>query len=146
MKTLKCLAAHVLAAVSLLAAGTSFAYDRHDDRYDDRYDDRHPGAHARPAPLASLHLQREINQRQEFQRERILAARERGQLTQREFRRLMADQREIRELERDFLADGRLSRHEYERLDRALDAARRDIRDEARDYAQAPRGPRHQYN
>ena len=146
MKTLKCLAAHLLAAVSLLAAGTSFAHDDPYDRSHDRLHDRHPGAHAHPAPLASLHLQREINQRQQFQRERILAARERGQLTPREFRRLMADQREIHELERNFLADGRLSRHEYERLDRALDAARHAIRDEARDYAQAPRAPRHHYN
>jgi hypothetical protein len=76
----------------------------------------------------------QIDVRQDRQRERIQTAMHEGQLTRREFRALMAEQREIRAMERHFLADdGRLDPGEFRRLDRALDRAQRNIREEKHD-------------
>lgn len=139
MKKLKCLLAHLLAATALLAAGTSFADDFSNAGH--RWREHRPGMH-------DLRLRREIDARQERQRERIEDARAHGLLSPREYHGLVAGQRGIQRMERDFLADGRLSRFEFDELNRALDAAHHQIRRESRDFAHAPRYDHrpHDYN
>lgn len=56
-----------------------------------------------------------------------------GQLTPREALRLMAEQREIDRLQRQFTADGHISAQERRRLELALHEARRNIREELHD-------------
>jgi hypothetical protein len=56
-----------------------------------------------------------------------------GNLSQREARKLMHEQREIEQLQRDYLADRHLSRNEWVELDQRLDRAEHDIRSEKRD-------------
>lgn len=50
----------------------------------------------------------------------------------------MDGQRDIQRMERQFLADGLLSRFEYQKLDAALDAANRRIFKEAHDAQGRP--------
>jgi hypothetical protein len=82
-------------------------------------------------PLAGL---REINLRQAHQRERIEWGFQRGAITRWEYRRLMAEQHDIRAMERTFVADGFLSPHERMELNRRLDMASAHIRLEATDF------------
>ena len=122
MTTLKTRFASLLLAATALASGASFA---HDGNFAPRRDE--PRAHWGHAP------ERDIDARQRFQHERIEAGRRSGALTPREFMRLMRQQQEIRVMERQFMADGHLSRFEYERLDTALDRSGHAIRRQARD-------------
>lgn len=78
-------------------------------------------------------FERQIDARQDRQMDRIRAGKRSGELTRHEFRDLMDAQREIKAMERHFLADGRLDRREYRRLDRALDRTDRMIRAEKHD-------------
>jgi Spy/CpxP family protein refolding chaperone len=82
-------------------------------------------------PLAGL---REINFRQEEQRARIERGFHRGAITHWEFRRLMAEQRDIQAMERAFVADGFLAPHERAELHRRLDIASSHIFFEAHDH------------
>jgi hypothetical protein len=83
-----------------------------------------------------------INARQDKQMQRIQAGFRNGALTQYEYRELMGQQANIREMERRFRFDnGRIDAWEFKRLDRALDAAGHNIRDEKTD-----RQARNSYN
>lgn len=135
MMSIKSIATRLVAAATLLGAGSALAHNDFHDRPHWQHD-RHG---------VSAQLQREINQRQHQQRERILAARERGRLTPHEFRSLMATHRDIKQMERRFLADGRLDRREYQQLDRALDRAGHEIRREARDGSRMNYAQHHRY-
>ena len=64
-----------------------------------------------------------IEQRLDNQRTRILQGFRNGQLTRDEFNNLIQENRAIRRQERQYLADGQMSRFEYDRLDRELDQA-----------------------
>lgn len=137
--TLKSILVSLVCAASALAASASFAHEPvRGDR--DQF--------TRAAPFAPQRWQHEIDARQRAQADRIDDARRHGELTRHEYRRLVEQQQDIRRMEHAFLADGRLDRHEYERLDAALDRASRSIRREANDSAQAERRfPRpHAYN
>ncbi len=76
---------------------------------------------------------REIDARQERQRGRIWQGWRSGELTRREMRQLMAEQRAIDDKERHYLADGHLNRWEYADLEHELDEASRRIRHEKHD-------------
>lgn len=86
-----------------------------------------PGYNNGPAFMQNLGLIQNVNDRQDQQLERILARFYEGRLTQPEFRKLMEEQTDIRSMERSFMADGFLSRHEFQKLDYALDTARKNI-------------------
>lgn len=94
-------------------------------------DDR--GFNHGPAFQQSRMFSQQINERQERQMERIQAGFRGGKLTMPEFRELMREQNEIRDMERHFSADGRIDAREYARLDRALDIASSNIKDENQD-------------
>jgi hypothetical protein len=81
-------------------------------------------------PLAGLN---EIRARQSEQIARIERGFHRGAITHREFRRLMAEQRDISALERAFVADGFLAPHERVELHRRLDFAAQHIHIESHD-------------
>ncbi|MDP2029922.1 MAG: hypothetical protein Q8K12_09835 [Thiobacillus sp.] len=81
----------------------------------------------------SQKFSQQINARQHRQMDRIQADRRSGSLTRFEFRELMHEQRHIRSMEQNFLADGIIDPREFQRLDRALDQASRSIRAENRD-------------
>lgn len=81
----------------------------------------------------SREFSQQINARQQRQMTRIQAGRQTGRLTPYEFRELMREQHEIRGMERYFLADGRIDRREFARIDRAQDIANHNIRDEKHD-------------
>lgn len=91
-----------------------------------------------PAFQESLRMMKEINDRQDQQHDRILDGFYDKRITMREFRRLMDQQRDIRNMERTFLADGFLTRFEYQKLDAALDNASRSIYKEAHDAQGRP--------
>lgn len=90
----------------------------------------------------------QVNARQARQMERIRAGFESGRLTRQEFRMLMREQRDIRNMEEHFLADNRIDPREFAQLDRALDVAGQNIREEKHDYQTQYRGyePRPWYN
>jgi hypothetical protein len=69
-----------------------------------------------------------IKERQARQQERIRSADARGELRRGELRRLLDEQRMIRDKERAFLSDGVLTRRELAELDRDLDVASQNIR------------------
>jgi hypothetical protein len=74
-----------------------------------------------------------IDNRQQTQMEKIMHGLRVGNLSQREARKLIHEQREIEQLQRDYLADRHLSRNEWVELDQRLDRAEHDIRSEKRD-------------
>ncbi len=74
-----------------------------------------------------------IDQRQNVQMERIFEGVRSGQLTRYEARELIQEQKRIDQLQRRYLADGRLDRGEWADLERRLDEASRDIRAEKHD-------------
>lgn len=82
-------------------------------------------------PFAGL---QEISMRQARQRERIEFGLHNGSITRWEFRRLMAEQHDIENMKRAFVADGFLADNERFELNRRLDFARQNIRWEAADY------------
>lgn len=89
--------------------------------------------HSGYAHQQSRQFSRQIDARQHWQRDRIEAGMRTGNLTRFEFRELMREQRHIRAMEQQFLADGIIDPREYRRLDRALDRASRNIRSEKHD-------------
>lgn len=106
-------------------------------------DDYRPGLdgqafHKHPVFQESLRLMNEVNERQDKQMDRILNGFYEKRITAQEFRKLMDRQRDIRRMERQFLADGLLNRFEYQKLDAALDAASRGIFREAHDAQGRP--------
>ena len=118
---------HTLSILTLglmrLAAGGAQAGWDHDR-------DHHHG----PAFKQSQNFSQEVNARQEKQMQRIQAGFRNGALTRPEYRELMGQQANIREMERRFRSDdGRIDLREFKRLDHALDMAGRNIRDEKTD-------------
>jgi hypothetical protein len=81
-------------------------------------------------PREASHL---IDSRQQTQIDKIMHGLRIGSLSQREVRKLVHEQKEIEQLQRDFLADRHLSRNEWAELDQRLDRASRNIRSEKRD-------------
>ena len=77
--------------------------------------------------------------------DRIRVGMRSGALTRGEFRELMHEQHEIRNMEQHFKADGIIDAREFQRLDRALDVASRNIMEEKHDrqarntYGHTPR-------
>ncbi|MBW8328926.1 MAG: hypothetical protein K0M48_07195 [Thiobacillus sp.] len=108
-------------ALGLLATGAQAGWEQ--DGYDHRQ-----------ANLQSRAYGQQINARQDRQMERIQSGMRSGQITRREFRELMQEQRTIHAMEQHFRADGRIDAREFRRLDRALDVAGRAIRIEKNDY------------
>lgn len=88
---------------------------------------------------------KETDRRLEQQAARIHRGLHGGELTRREAHRLTQQQHDIRALQRRFLADGRLSAHEFHQLDRALDAAHRSIVAESRDRQVRPSVSAHRH-
>jgi len=84
-----------------------------------------------PAPVHEMqHEMREgfrfskiINDRQDQQMDRILAGVESDRLNKDEFRALMQEQKNIRAMERGFMADRFMNPAEFQRLNQALDVA-----------------------
>ncbi len=96
------------------------------------------GFHRHPVFQENLRLIKDVNERQDRQTDRILKGFYERRITLQEFRKLMDRQRDIQRMARQFLADGLVSRHEYQRLDAALDSADRDIFMEAHDAQGRP--------
>jgi hypothetical protein len=126
-----------IAGAALLAAALVVPFSAHADR-----DDKpHKYANSRTVQYVYLdgharhdvHERRKIDQRQHEQHERIAQGLRSGELTRREADRLMHEQREIRELERQFLADGHLSSRERGALHAELNEASRHIHHEKND-------------
>ena len=69
-----------------------------------------------------------INDRQDEQLDRIVEGVNQNRISRDEFADLMAQQKQIRNLERTYLADGFLSQDEYQQLNAALDQADQAIR------------------
>lgn len=93
----------------------------------------------RAAPFDNQRLARDINERLDRQENRIMRGKHNGQLTRYEFRALMQDHRELRYMQREFMADGFMSPFEYRRINRALDQASEQIAAEKHDReARAP--------
>lgn len=120
-------------AALLGASAGAFAYGGADHRaFDNGAFERHP------AFRESLRLMQEVDERQDRQMDRILSGLYEKRITLPEFRRLMDRQRDIQRMQRQFLADGLLSRSEYRKLDAALNAASRGIHREAHDARGRP--------
>jgi Skp family chaperone for outer membrane proteins len=81
------------------------------------------------ASQADTHRTRDpgVNQRQHNQRERIQQGVKSGELTRRETGRLAEEQRDIRQLERGYKSDGRLTEAERRDLHHEQNQASRDI-------------------
>lgn len=95
--------------------------------------DQAPGFINHPAFQESLRMINAVDERQERQLDRILGGVYERRISPMEFRRLMDEQRAIRTLERQLLADGFMTRTEFRRIDAALEVAARNIMAEARD-------------
>jgi hypothetical protein len=133
MKTKKIVQTLGLAAVMAFSA-SAFAYGNED--YRPGFNG--PAFNSHPAFQESLRLMNEVNERQDKQLDRILNGFYEKRINPHEFRKLMDEQREIRQLENRFLADGFLNRFEYQKLDAALDAASRNIFQEKHDAQGRP--------
>jgi hypothetical protein len=133
MKTKKII--QVLGIAAMLGISAS-AFAHGDDDYRPGYDNN--AFHKHPVFQQSLRLMIEVNERQDKQMDRILSGLYEKRITPQEFRKLMDGQRDIQRMERQFLADGLLSRHEYQKLDSALDAANRSIFREKHDAQGRP--------
>lgn len=123
MKSKKLIQTLGMAAVLGMSAG-AFAYGN--DDYRGGYNNGH-AFNKHPVFLENLRLMKDVNERQDKQMDRILDGFYEKRITPQEFRKLMDGQRDIQRMERQFLADGLLSRYEYQKLDSALDAASRSI-------------------
>ena len=123
-------------AVALGASVSAFAHGN--DDYRAGFDG--PAFNKHPAFQQSLRLINEVNERQDRQTDRILGGLYEKRITLHEFRRLMEQQNQIRNMERAFLSDGLLTRIEYQKLDAALNAASHNIFREGRDIEGRPLG------
>lgn len=117
-------------AAALAASAGAFAFGNDGPRFG--YSSG-PTFNQHPAFQESLRLMNEVNERQDKQMDRILDGLYEKRINPHEFRKLMDEQRAIRGMERQFLADGFLNRFEYQKLNAALDAAKRNIFQEAHD-------------
>lgn len=125
--TLKTAAATTLIALSL--GGASAQADTALDINRRPVPGWHDGQNFPPRPIDYRDDARQarIDQRQDEQMERILHGIEYGRLDSKELFVLLKEQREIGKLERAYLADGFLTRFEYQALEDRLDAAERRI-------------------
>jgi len=142
MKNIRIVKTLAIAALSTLTlmAGTSQANDwGHYQRanapyFPDRPNFDRPGfEHRGPDAFQFRDGGYNIDARQQRQMHRIMHGLHSGDLSRHEARYLMREQREIEQMQRYYLADGRLSRDEWLQLDRRLDRAALDIRAEKRD-------------
>jgi len=90
--------------------------------------------------FAQVYSTPRIDQRQESQQRRIEQGVRSGQLNHREAARLRAELREIRRMERQASADGRISFRERERIEQAQDQLSRQINRERHDAQARYRG------
>src|SRR5678816_2458937 len=79
-----------------------------------------------------------VNQRQHNQRERIQQGAKSGELTRRETGRLAEEQRDIRQLERGYNSDGKLTEAERRDLHHEQNQASRDIYRQKHDQQDRP--------
>ena len=133
MKTRKIVQSLGLAVALGVSAG-AFAHGNED--YRAGYDS--PAFNKHPVFQENLRLMIEINARQDKQMERILNGFYERRIRPHEFRSLMDEQRDIRNMERQFLSDGFLNRFEYQKLDAALHNASRSIFKEGHDAQGRP--------
>ncbi len=117
----KTLATLGIASLGLMAGGAQADWHRDD-----------PGHRSNVQQQSVLYSQ-QISGRQHQQIKRIQSGQREGSLTRFEFRNLMHEQREIRAMERNFLADGFIDEREFSRLDHALDISSQNIRKELHD-------------
>jgi uncharacterized membrane protein YebE (DUF533 family) len=127
-KTLGVLA---LGALGLMATGAQAGWNGEQTGWDRGH------GHSGHAYQQSRMFSQQINARQDRQMERIHTGKREGTLRRAEFRELMYEQREIRAMERYFIADGLIDAREFKRLDHALDIASRNIRADKQDGRQA---------
>jgi hypothetical protein len=80
-----------------------------------------------------------VNERQENQADRIRQGVRSGELTRRETRRVVETQRDIRQLERAYKSDGKLTRRERRDLHREQNQASRQIYRQKHDAQDRPR-------
>jgi hypothetical protein len=83
------------------------------------------------AEMKQRHAQ--LDQRQDAQMQRILKGMDNGKLTSREAADLLREHLAIANMERSFLADGRLGPNELAHLEKRLDIAAKNIKWEIRD-------------
>jgi hypothetical protein len=133
MKTKKVVQSLGLLGMMAVSAGV-FAHSNDDYRTSFKA----PAFNSHPLFQENLRLRKEVNERQDRQMDRILSGFYEKRITAHEFRRLMDEQRDIRQMERQFLSDGFLNRSEYQKLDRALDNASRNIYKEKHDAQARP--------
>jgi hypothetical protein len=79
------------------------------------------------------HRHAQLDQRQDEQMQRILKGMDKGKLTSREAAELLREHLAIANMERGFLADGRLGPNELAHLEKRLDIAAKNIKWEIRD-------------
>ena len=77
--------------------------------------------------------QAEIDRREAMQEQRIQAGRRSGEITNREYRMLEAEQARIKQLERNALRDGHIDRREAAQIRQAQNQASRHIYQESHD-------------
>lgn len=134
IRIIKALSIATLSALSLIT-GASQANDwGHYERANAPYFPDRPGFDHR-GPRASPHFEFDFNidARQQHQMEQIMHGLRSGELSRHEARYLIREQREIEQMQRHYLADGRMNRDEWLQLDRRLDHAARDIDAEKHD-------------
>lgn len=95
--------------------------------------------------MSSQHFENRVDRRQDRQWARISDARENGDLSRREVKRLRKDQQKIERMERRFERDGYYSPRERRVMERAMDRAsdrinRAKYNDRGRGYGQGHRG------
>lgn len=130
----KTLVALTLAGLGLIASGAQANDNRnYDDRYEHRVGRDHDDRRGNEQLRQSQRFVQQVDARQHRQIDRIRDGRDSGELTRNEFRELMHEQRHIRSMKENFLADGILDPREFRRLDRAQDIASREIRSEKHD-------------
>ena len=124
----KILASALLAATALIGVQTQALAD-------DDYSRWGRGEHQQNmrAMQESFRLLKQIDERLDNQLERILAGLQSGALTQVEFFNLMQEQRDIRQQERQYLADDFFGPREFDSLNQALNRADEHIRFEKHD-------------
>jgi hypothetical protein len=142
MKYIRIVKTLAIAAVSSLTliAGSSQAHDwGHFERANAPYSperqrlDQSVFDHRGPGAFQQSDTRYNIDARQQQQMERIMLGLRSGQLTRHEARNLMFEQKQIEQLQREYLADNRLNRDEWLDLDRRLDRAALNIRAEKHD-------------
>jgi Spy/CpxP family protein refolding chaperone len=133
MKT-KMIAQSLGLAAMLAVSAVAFAHGNEDYRAGFNA----PAFNHHPQFQENMRLTKEVNERQDKQMDRIRNGFYERRINPVELRKLMDEQRDIRQMERQFLSDGFMNRLEYQRLDTALDMASRHIFKEAHDAQVRP--------